>query len=171
MPRSAGKGVPRCDVLVARMAEEAWGVLSLAELRACGLSRHDVEGRCRRGTLHRLHQGVYAVGHRPLTLEATLIAAVKALGPNAVLSHYSAAALWKLVEWDDRLPDVTVPGAGTRRVPGIRVHRPRTLDRRDWRHHEGIPVTTPERTLTDLASACPTSPSAARYGRRWRSAM
>lgn len=133
-------------------------MLSLEELLACGLSRAEVAGRCRRGTLHRLHRGVYAVGHRPLTDEGTLLAAVKALGSHAILSHFSAAALWRLVEWDGREPEVTVPGAGTLRVPGVRVHRPRTLKRSEWRSHKGIPVTIPERTLTDLASILPYKP-------------
>src|SRR5215216_5184422 len=53
----------RPDLRVARLASEHWGVLSTDELRACGLSYKAVEGRVANGQLHRLHRGVYAVGH------------------------------------------------------------------------------------------------------------
>src|SRR5262245_27732400 len=88
------KGDNRPDVRVARIAAHQWAVLSLDELRSCGLSRDAVETRVRNGHLHPLYRGVYAVGHAKLTREAACLAAVKACGPTAVLSHYSAAALY-----------------------------------------------------------------------------
>lgn len=127
-------------------------MLSVAELQACGLSLGAIARRARRGTLHRLHRGVYAVGHRNVPLEGRFLAAVKALGPNALLSHCAAAAGWELVEWDDRLPEVTVPGRGTLGMAGVRVHRSTTLVRSDIRRHKGIPMTSPVRTVIDLAA-------------------
>src|SRR5207247_6740475 len=100
----------RPDLLVASIAAETWGVLSLDELRGCGLSRDAVSVRVRRGWLHPLHRGVYAVGHANPPLEGRFLAAVKACGPHAVLSHYSAAALWGFLAWDDRHREVTVVG-------------------------------------------------------------
>lgn len=85
-------------------------MLSLDELRECGLSRAAVERRVRSGRLHKLHRGVYAVGHANPPLEGRFLAAVKACGAGAVLSHYSAGALWGLVDWDDRYPETTVVG-------------------------------------------------------------
>src|SRR5687768_13869102 len=79
------------DVAVARLAAGQWGVLSVAELRQCGLSDDAILTRVRRGNLHPLHRGVYAVGHRNVTVEGRFLAAVKACGPKAVLSHYCAA--------------------------------------------------------------------------------
>jgi hypothetical protein len=99
-----------------------------------------------------VHRGIYAVGHVNLPLEGRLLAAVKACGPGAVLSHYSAAALWGFVDWDDRYPEVTVVGTSTRLHRGLRVHRTSQLDRRDTFRHRGIPVTSPAWTLMDLAS-------------------
>ena len=96
---------------------------------------------------------MYAVGHAGLTKEGFWLAAVKACGDDAALSHYSAGALWRFVVWDDRLPEVTVPGPGTRVHSGIRVHRSACLDRRDVMTRDGIRVTTPARTLLDLASS------------------
>jgi very-short-patch-repair endonuclease/predicted transcriptional regulator of viral defense system len=140
------------DVLVARRAAEQWGVLSARELRQCGLSADAVAVRVRNGRLHRLHRGVYAVGHTSLPLEASFLAAVKACGPTAVLSHFSAAALWGIVRWTDRHPEVTVAGGGTRGHASIRVHRSAQLTTDDITRRHGILVTMPARTLVDLAA-------------------
>jgi very-short-patch-repair endonuclease len=150
--RGAGGHAPRPDRRVALRAAEEWGVLSLTELVECGLSHDAVEVRARNGLLHRMHRSVYAVGHPSLTLEGTFLAAVKACAPGAVLSHFSAAAHWDMVEWDARHPEVTVVGTATRLHRGVRVHRTTALDRRDLTRHSGIPLTAPARTLLDLAS-------------------
>jgi hypothetical protein len=142
------------DVEIARRAAEAWGVLSLAELRSCGLNKQAVGVRVRNGRLHPLHRGVYAVGHAAVPVEGRFLAAVKACGPLAVLSHVSAAALWGILEWDDRHPEVTLPGTGKRRHARIRIHRA-PLQRDDRTRRLGIPVTTPARTLVDLAAVLP----------------
>ena len=127
-------------------------MLSLGELLACGLSEDAVAVRAANGRLHRLYQGVYAVGHAGVPLEGRFLAAVKACGPEAVLSHFSAAALHGLVTWDDRHPEVTVPGPGSRRHAGIRVHRSRGLERGDVVRRAGMPVTSAARTLLDLSA-------------------
>ena len=67
----------RADLAVARLAAGQWGVLSVAELRACGLSADAILTRVRRGNLHPLHRGVYAVGHRNITTEGRFLAAVE----------------------------------------------------------------------------------------------
>src|SRR5215208_1784974 len=145
------KRTARRDARVAERATEEWGVLSLEELRQCGLNREAVRGRVRAGQLHRLHRAVYAVGHRAVSLECQLLAAVKSLGPDAALSHFSAAALWGFVDWDERHPEVTVCRMGARRRAGIRVPRTTGLEPRDVTRHKGILVTSPTRTLADLA--------------------
>ncbi|MEA2316098.1 MAG: hypothetical protein QOD44_287 [Solirubrobacteraceae bacterium] len=137
------------DVRVADLAAEERGVLSIEELLACGLSHQAVARRVRSGRLHALHRGVYAVGHTSLSLEARFLAAVKACGQTAVLSHFSAAALWGIVRWDDRDPEVTV--LNSRGHAGIRVHRSTALTRADTTRRDGIAVTTAARTLVDLA--------------------
>ena len=143
----------RADQRVADLAADAWGVLSLDELRACGLTRDGVMVRVRNGWLHRLHRGVYAVGHPNVPLKGRFLAAIKAGVPTAVLSHFSAAVLYALLRWDDRYPEVTVPGTTTKAHWGICVHRSSMLDSRDITRHYGIPVTTPARTLVDLAAS------------------
>jgi hypothetical protein len=83
------------------------------------------------------------------------MAAVLACGPLAVLSHRSAAALWDMRPRSPFVPDVCVPTRAGRGQPGIAVHRSGTLDARDVTTHRGIPVTTPARTLIDLAEVVP----------------
>ena len=144
---------PKPDTAIARLAAEQWGVLSLHDLLQCGVSAGGVKRRLQSGRLHRLHRGVYAVGHPNIPLEGHFLAATKACGPTAVLSHYSAATLWGLVDWDDRRPEVIA--ATVKDHTGIRSHRSRTLRREDVTRRQGIPVTTPARTIRDLFSVLP----------------
>jgi len=142
----------RPDVLVARLAAEQWGVVHLDALRALGLSDRAVLGRVRAGRLHRVHHGVYAVGHPALPLEGRFLAAVLACGPGAVLSHASAAALYGFLEWEERRVEVTVRQPGGRAQPEVLVHRTQALDPCDVGRCAGIPCTAPARTLLDLAA-------------------
>jgi hypothetical protein len=110
-----------------------------------------VHNAVRSGRLHRVHHGVYALGHTLLRPEGHRLAAVLACGPGAVLSHRSAAAHWELLATSQQRIDVTAPR--TRQgVPGIRLHTSRSLDAQDTTRHEGIPITTVHRTLLDLAA-------------------
>jgi very-short-patch-repair endonuclease len=139
------------DKAVAELARLQWGVASLAQLRAAGLSYEAVRSRVRAGRLHRLHHGVYAVGHTVLRREGRWLAAVLACGEGAVLSHRSAAAHWGLLPSDATRIDVTAP-----RTRGgdakVRLHRSRSLIARDTDTHQGIPITSLARTLLDLAA-------------------
>jgi very-short-patch-repair endonuclease len=140
------------DLAVAAVAERQDGVVSSAQLLAAGLGQGAIEHRVRRGRLHRIYRGVYAVGHRRLTPRGRLWAAVLACGgpEAAVPSHRTAAAVW------DLLPSPAQFEITTRREsrprPGIRVHRSRTLTAADITTHDGLPVTTVARTLLDLAA-------------------
>lgn len=139
-------------MLLARIAARQWGVVSMEDLAACGLSKKAVMGRERTGRLHRLHRGVYVVGHAFPPLEACFLAAVKACGPGAVLSHHAAAAHLGLLPWPDRPVEVTIRDTTPRSRPGLRVHRTTRLVRADVTRHRGIPTTTPARTVVDLAA-------------------
>jgi hypothetical protein len=140
------------DVLVAKLAARQWGVVAAGELEACGLSPTEIRTRVRRGFLHRMHHGVYVVGHAFPPLEACFLAAVKACGPGAVLSHHAAAAHLELLPWSDRAVEVTIRDTTPRTRPGVAVHRTTRLDRADVTRHRGIPTTTPARTVVDLAA-------------------
>jgi very-short-patch-repair endonuclease len=144
------------DVLIATYARRQFGAVSIKQLRAAGLSDSAVSKRCRSGRLHRVHRGVYAVGHIAPSTERRWMAAVLALGDGAVLSHRSAAELWVLLPTTEGAVDVSLPrrsGRLSRR--GIRAHRPLVLNPEETTRRRGIPVTAPTRTLADLRHAVP----------------
>lgn len=155
--RVADRGGRQVDARVARLAERDWGVLSVEELHACGLSEREILTRAQAGRLHRRHRGVYAVGHGNIALQGRFLAAVKACGPGALLSHVAAAALHRLLEWDHRAVEVTVTSEATRLHAAIRTHRTSRLEACDRTRVQGIPVTSPARTLLDCAAVLPES--------------
>jgi very-short-patch-repair endonuclease len=143
------KGAP--DARIAAMAARQHGVVSIGQLREGGLSDTAVRERLRAGQLHRVHRGVYAVGHVAPSVKRRWMAAVLTLGGNAVLSHRSAAALWELLPANDGAVDVSLPSrSGRRRRQGICIHRPVSLEPAELTRRQGIPVTSPARTLADL---------------------
>lgn len=134
---------------VAKVAERQCGVVSTAQLLGLGLSDKQIGWCVRRGWLHRLHRGVYAVGHRRLTAEGRWHAAVLACGDRAALSHRAAAAAWDLRAWGGGTIDVTVLTPGGRATHlGVRVHRRPGVE---VTSRDGLRLTTVERTLLDLA--------------------
>src|SRR3954464_7997906 len=151
-PTAPRRASPSLDEAIAQLATRQYGVISRNQLRALGLTDGGIAARIRRGTLHRRHQGVYAVGHTVVVERGRWMAAVLACGDNAGLSHAAAGALRGLRESDGSVVDVTVPGSGgRRRKQRIRVHRARSLDGQTT-VKDRIPVTTPGRTILDLAA-------------------
>jgi hypothetical protein len=146
---------PRAETdtrLLTAIAARQHGVVTGADLAAAGFGRGAVARRVADGRLRRLHASVFLLGplHGPRTRE---MAAVLACGPGAVLSHQAAAALWGFGPAWRGAVDVIVAGRHPRRA-GIRVHRG-TLDPLDTRRREGVPTTSPARTLLDLAAVVP----------------
>jgi very-short-patch-repair endonuclease len=124
-------------------------VVAYWQLRELGFSKGEIRGLRAASHLHRIHRGVYAVGHVRLTRKGRWMAAVLACGPEAILSHRAAAALWELRPPPSGPVDVTVPGRTRKGTPGIRVHNVRTLHADDGAIVDGIPVTSVHRTLLD----------------------
>jgi len=137
------------DASLSDIASRQHGVVTVAQLRVAGFDDEAIGYRSRAGRLHRLHRGVYAVGYRRVTRNGWYLAAVLALGPDATLSHWSAAALWGLVDHRDGAVDVTV-ARNVRSRRGLRVHSVRHLPPGDRTRTLGIAVTTVPRTLLDL---------------------
>jgi very-short-patch-repair endonuclease len=127
------------------------GITTYTQLLSAGLSPDQIHRWVKAGRLIRLYRGVYAVGHVPPSPHARAMAALLACGPTAVLSHRSAAHLWGLLKY---YGPIEVTAANTRRRPGIIVHRHRLTESEITRHWD-LPVTTPARTLKDLASVLP----------------
>lgn len=142
------------DLRLAGLARRQHGVVTVEQLHASGLSAGAIRHRARVGRLHRLHRGVYALAHLAISQPGRYLAAALAVGPDAVVSHQSAAALWGLMGAHPNPIHVTV----ARKVPsrrGIRVHAARSLDAHDRTRRDGIPMTSIERTLLDLADTMP----------------
>jgi very-short-patch-repair endonuclease len=151
----AESATPPADRRIAALAGRQHGVVGRKQLDQLGVGKGAIERRLGRGRLHRVHRGVYSVGHPLLTREGRYMAAVLACGDGAVLSHLSAAVLWRILRKERRRVHVTVPGSGGRaRRNGIVVHRA-ALGEREVTKVAGIPVTTPGRTVVDLADTEP----------------
>jgi predicted transcriptional regulator of viral defense system/very-short-patch-repair endonuclease len=138
------------DQRLARIAERQHGLVSRRQLVAIGLSSKAVTRRVEKGRLHRIHPGIYAVGHLERTSEARWMTAVMACGSGAVLSHLDAAALWKIYDGEGARVHVTSVRKAGGRLDGVQVHRARRLHLDDLTVKDGIPVTTVARTLVDL---------------------
>lgn len=137
------------DRAIAALAAGQHGNVTRAQLLDVGLGADAILYRARIGRLHRVHNGVYAIGHAPVTPRQRAAAAVLACGPRALLSHRSAAALWGIrKQWPSPV-EVTTPSGHSRR--GIKIHRSGRLEDQDATRHFGIAVTSPARTIFDIA--------------------
>jgi very-short-patch-repair endonuclease len=151
-----GEKPAKGDLVIARIAARQHGVVSLAQLEGARIRRQGIYRRIQAGRLHRLHRGVYAVGHRRLSFEGRCMAAVLALGDGAVISHRSAAALWCFLPPGDGPIHVTVSSDNGREGrPGIAIHRSHSLIAGVSTRRNGIAVTKPARTLRDLRRSSP----------------
>ena len=137
------------------LGESQHGVVARAQLLDVGLTPEAIKHRIAKGRLHPVWRGVYAVGRPQLSRYGTWTAAVLSCGPEAVLSHGSAAALWRIGEERRGEIEISVPAGVARRRPGIVVHRRARHTSFDLTRHHGIPVTNPVRTLVDLAACLP----------------
>jgi very-short-patch-repair endonuclease/predicted transcriptional regulator of viral defense system len=134
------------DRAIGDLARSQYGIVSLDQLADLGISRDRVRGRVRRGILHRVHRGVYAVGHCHLSREGRWLAATLATG--AALSHVSAAEAWGLIPPRRGRIEVTRQ-RGWRSPAGVIVHVS-ALPEDERAVLDGIPVTSVSRTLLDL---------------------
>ncbi len=135
---------------LAEIASRQHGVVSIRQLERCGWRRGSVSRDVAAGRLHRLHRGVYAVGHTKLTWHGHCLAAVLANSPNAVASHFSAGWLWGLLA--ARPSGAFHLTATSRRhaKPDFVVHHA-DLAGEDRALVDRIPATSIARTQLDLA--------------------
>jgi hypothetical protein len=141
------------DRIIAAIAERQGGVAARRQLVAAGLTHRQIDRRIASGRLHVLFRGVYAVGHRVVGTLGRWWAAVLACGDDAALSHFSAGHAWQIRASAAAGVDVSVGRSGHLRRPGIRLHRRRALTAADVTRLDGLPITTPARTVLDLAAA------------------
>jgi len=138
------------DPAAAWVAARQCGVISHGQLLACGLTRDAIRHRRETSRLHSLYRAVYLLGHRGAPEGSSQWAAVLACGPRVVLSFHSAGWWWAICAELQGVVDVS----GTvnhGKKPGIRFHQVGTFTPGDVRSRRGLPVTSPIRTLVDLA--------------------
>lgn len=137
---------------LARVAASQHGVFGRAQAVACGVHPRTIDRRLSSGTWDRLYPGVYRMAGSPVTWKQALCAACLAWGDGAVVSHRAAAALWEMPGFRPGRVELTVPRR-PRRAYNHRVHMSAHLAAADVTKVEGVPVTTPARTLIDIAGA------------------
>jgi predicted transcriptional regulator of viral defense system len=143
------------DDEVGRLAFVQNGMVTLEQLEGVGLTDEAVMKRVARGRLHRVHQRVYSLTPGVMTERGSFMAAVLACGPEAVLSHRSAAYLWGIIRSWEAPIDVTAPNRRGRSPDGVAAHRDGSLQPIDKTAIYGIPCTTVARTLLDFAAVVP----------------
>lgn len=145
--RSAERG-KNASLSAAEVAGKQWGVISHQQLQDCGVSRHAVARWVAASKLHVIHRGIYAFGHTSVPIEGRLVAALLHAGPDAVLSHATAAWWWHLIERPPKRIEVSsLLRAGP--AAGVVVHHPRHPERT---RYDRFPITPIPRTLLDFAS-------------------
>ena len=127
------------------------GLVTRGQLGALGFSAKAIEHRVATGWLHRVHRGVFAMGGPVLQPLGAETAALLYAGDNAVLSHETAAAVWGLAAYPSFVV-ITLIGRRARGQPGVRIHEVKAIDLRDVTIHQGLPVTSPARTIIDCAA-------------------
>lgn len=142
------------DRLIAQLAARQHGVVSRRQLLRAGISSAVIEHRVMTGRLHGLHRGVYLVGplYAPHTRE---MAALLACGEHAALCARTAAVVWRIEPHggDGSALEILVTHGHPCGRTGIRVHRMRSVRTDEITVHDGLRITTPARTLLDLAAA------------------
>jgi very-short-patch-repair endonuclease len=142
----------RADLIIAALAAHQHGVVARRVLLREGVTSDQIKHRLASGRLHAIHRGVYLVGHAVPTEHGRNMAALLACGSAAILSHRSAAALWELLPYPaSALACVTFPSELRAKRPGLRIRRA-TIPQRDIRRRARMPLTSPPRTILDLAA-------------------
>lgn len=137
---------------MARIASLQDGLITTAQLHAGGVRGNQVTRWVRRGHLHRLHKGVYAVGHTAISVRAWRRAALLAVGRDATLCLWSAGSQLGLSKWAPEVVHVAVSSGRVHDRTGIQVHHMRSLQPGDVALVDGLRCTTAARTLVDLAA-------------------
>lgn len=124
---------------------------------ACGLTPRTLARRAATGQLQRVFPCVYLLGYATPTFRQRLRAALLLGGEAALLSHRSAAWVWGLLLDAPGWVDLTVLKGRPAGQPGLRIHRTGELHPSDRVAHRGLVLTSPVRTVCDLATSEPIS--------------
>jgi very-short-patch-repair endonuclease len=137
--------------VVWQLVRRQHGVITRPQLLELGVTRHAIEHRVETGRLHLIHRGVYVVGRPELDMYGRCMAAVLACGPRALISHETAAELWGIRPSREVPIEISVSLTVQRSLAGVRLHRRRSLGDHDRAIKSRMPLTSPARTIVDLA--------------------
>ena len=150
------------EARLARIAATQRGAFTREQAARAGLSASQVQRRLDAGAWVRVHPRVYRHASAPPNRALVLTAALLWAGADAVLSHTTAAAMWRVAAVAEETIELIVPRTRAPRTPGVVVHRVVHLDRLDVTTTAGgLEVTTPLRTMVDLAAVVPAAELAA----------
>lgn len=139
---------------VARRASANHGIVTFEDLVAHGVTRHQVVAWAHAGRLVPMGRGSYLVAGAPLTFEARVLGAIRIHGPQTWGSRRTAAALWGVPGFpEDHRIELLRPADGSNERRGAVVHRSNLIPDEHVTIHRGVPVTTPARTIMDLAAS------------------
>lgn len=139
--------------VIADLASSQRGLITRWQLIDAGVPASTIGAWLDRGYLHRVLRGVYLVGHSVPPEHARALAATLAWRAEALLSHRAAIFHWNLLEGEmPRVLEVTVLGPRVSGPAGVRAHFTKHLEPDERSIHQGVPVTSPARTLIDFAA-------------------
>ena len=142
----------RIDAAIGALARQQHGVFTTVQSSSLGMSESTQRTRLRQGVYEPVHQGVLRVTGSKQTWRQEVMIACLAAGPGAAASHETAGILWGIDGCENRQVQVSVPLHRCVDLPGARIFRKRDLHPIDIEVKDGIPATTPVRTLIDLAA-------------------
>ncbi len=142
--------VRTAERVIAGLARGSHGLVTRSGMLEAGITRNEIQERVRSGALIRVHRGVYRVGHAAPSLHARYLGAVLACGDGSLLGGPAAAHHMAMQRGAAPAPEVLTPSQ--RYVRGVITRHVRSLRPDDGWIHEGVPCTTPARTLADLAA-------------------
>jgi hypothetical protein len=142
------------DRSAVELASQQHGLISRRQANGIGISDRMIRTRVQAGRWSVVRPGVYLVGAAPPSWEQRTLAAVLAAGLDALASHRTAARLWGLVQRSGRV-EVLIPHGRRVELADIHIHRSRRLVEADATVRAGVPVTSLDRTIADLATRHP----------------
>jgi len=137
------------------LAATQHSLITLDQARDLGLSRRQIQHRLNEDVLARVHKGVYRYTSAPETREQHLLAACLAVGSHSAASHRSASAVHGLWLVPADLIEISLGRSQSPKLQGVRMHRLGDLNERWTLRVNGVPITTPARTLVDLGAVLP----------------
>jgi len=139
---------------LARLAAANHGIVTFEDLIVHGATRHQVVAWTHGGRLVPMGRGSYLVGGAPITFEARVLGAIRVHGPETWASHRTAAALWRIPGFpEDGRIELLRPADGSNERRAAVIHRSSLILPEHLTVARGVPVTTPARTLMDLAGS------------------